>query len=61
MSKRTGRVQVSLASAARTFVTNLDSFGNYAFSNVPAGTFSLALAGIGVIKLEHCPRRREYR
>ncbi len=42
-------IQLTLASNTLTFKTTTDASGNYAFANLPAGTFALALAGIGII------------
>ncbi len=42
-------IQLTLASNTLSFKTTTDAAGNYAFSNLPAGTFALALASVGII------------
>ncbi len=42
--------KVTLTSSAQTLTASLDSGGNYKFSSLAAGTYSVAVTGAGVIK-----------
>lgn len=42
-------VLLTLTSSAHTFSTNADAAGVYAFTDLPAGTYALAIAGAGVV------------
>lgn len=43
-------LQVELASTNQSFTANVDSAGRFSFANVPAGTYDLSIAGLGVAK-----------